>query len=169
MSKHPDADSLYVEKIDFGEAEPRTVVSGLVKYIPIEEMRDRVLVGVCNLKPASMRGIKSFAMVLAVRQICSCCLSKQSADEPHRQASSKEGKEGPGSVELVSPPEGSQPGDRVFFEGFEADQPLELLNPKKKIWETIQPSRSSVLHPSQRDTPRWTLLTASRLLLFPLR
>lgn len=23
VSKHPDADSLYVEKVDFGEAEPR--------------------------------------------------------------------------------------------------------------------------------------------------
>jgi len=37
--KHPDADSLYVEEIDVGEEAPRTVVSGLVKYIPLEEMR----------------------------------------------------------------------------------------------------------------------------------
>lgn len=37
--KHPDADSLYVEEIDVGESQPRTVVSGLVKYIPIEEMQ----------------------------------------------------------------------------------------------------------------------------------
>lgn len=29
VSKHPDADSLYVEKIDLGEAVPRTIVSGL--------------------------------------------------------------------------------------------------------------------------------------------
>ncbi|CAA3009146.1 probable methionine--tRNA ligase [Olea europaea subsp. europaea] len=36
--KHPDADSLYVEEIDVGEAQPRTVVSGLVKYIPLEEI-----------------------------------------------------------------------------------------------------------------------------------
>lgn len=34
---HPDADSLYVEQIDVGEAEPRTVVSGLVKYKTLEE------------------------------------------------------------------------------------------------------------------------------------
>lgn len=34
---HPDADSLYVETIDVGEPEPRTVVSGLVHYIPIEQ------------------------------------------------------------------------------------------------------------------------------------
>ena len=39
VQKHPDADSLYVEKIDVGEEQPRTVVSGLVKYIPLEEMQ----------------------------------------------------------------------------------------------------------------------------------
>ncbi len=37
--KHPDADSLYVEEIDVGEGQTRTVVSGLVKYIPLEEMQ----------------------------------------------------------------------------------------------------------------------------------
>lgn len=37
--KHPDADSLYVEEIDVGEGQTRTVVSGLVKYIPVEEMQ----------------------------------------------------------------------------------------------------------------------------------
>ncbi|KAI7964620.1 hypothetical protein MJO29_002718 [Puccinia striiformis f. sp. tritici] len=120
VEKHPDADSLYVEKIDFGEAEPRTVVSGLVNYIPIEEMRDRLLVGICNLKPANMRGVKSFAMVLA--------------------ATSKDGKGAAGSVELVAPPAGSEPGDRIFFEGYESQQPIEQLNPKKKQFETIQPN-----------------------------
>lgn len=30
VSKHPDADSLYVEKIDLGEAVPRTIVSSLI-------------------------------------------------------------------------------------------------------------------------------------------
>ena len=39
VQKHPDADSLYVEKIDVGEEQPRTVVSGLVKHIPLEEMQ----------------------------------------------------------------------------------------------------------------------------------
>ncbi|KAH9823237.1 hypothetical protein DFH28DRAFT_881089 [Melampsora americana] len=120
VEKHPDADSLYVEKIDFGEDEPRTVVSGLVNYIPIEEMKEKILVGICNLKPANMRGIKSFAMVLA--------------------ATSKDGKDGKGSVELISPPIGSLPGDRVYFEGFEDQKPIEQLNPKKKQFESIQPN-----------------------------
>ncbi|KAI0086542.1 hypothetical protein BDY19DRAFT_894826 [Irpex rosettiformis] len=120
VMKHPDADGLYVEQIDFGEETgPRTVVSGLVHYIPIEDMRDKYLVGVCNLKPANMRGIKSFAMVLA--------------------ATSKDGKDA--GIELIQPPAGSRPGDRVYFEGaeFESAKPLSQLNPKKKIFETVQP------------------------------
>lgn len=36
--KHPDADSLYVKEIDVGEVATRTVVSGLVKHVPLEEM-----------------------------------------------------------------------------------------------------------------------------------
>jgi tRNA-binding EMAP/Myf-like protein len=36
--KHPEADALYVEQIDLGEDKPRTVCSGLVKFIPIEEV-----------------------------------------------------------------------------------------------------------------------------------
>ncbi|BGO94035.1 hypothetical protein NBRC10512_003668 [Rhodotorula toruloides] len=114
---HPDADSLYVEQIDVGEAEPRTVVSGLVKYKTLDEMCNATLITVCNLKPASMRGVKSFAMVLC--------------------ATSPDGKDG--GVEFVNPPAGSQPGDRVYFEGFADKQPLDLLNPKKKIFETVQP------------------------------
>ncbi|KAJ1477763.1 hypothetical protein T484DRAFT_1820133, partial [Baffinella frigidus] len=41
--RHPDAESLYVEQIDLGEATgPRTIVSGLANYIPLEEMAGRM-------------------------------------------------------------------------------------------------------------------------------
>ncbi|KAJ2698613.1 G4 quadruplex nucleic acid binding protein [Coemansia sp. IMI 203386] len=115
VKKHDDADSLYVETIELGEPEPRTVVSGLVRFIPIEQMQNRDVVLVCNLKPAAMRGVKSFAMVLC--------------------ATSADGN----TVEFVEPPKGSKPGDRVYFEGFEGREPEELLKPKLKIFETIQP------------------------------
>ncbi|KAG9295773.1 hypothetical protein G9A89_009001 [Geosiphon pyriformis] len=114
VEKHPDADALYIEQINAGEEAPRTVVSGLVNHIPLNEMQERDVVLLCNLKPAAMRGIKSFAMVLA--------------------ATSPEGK-----VELVDPPTGSQPGERVYFEGYQEGTPELILNPKKKIWETLQP------------------------------
>jgi len=38
VQKHPDADSLYVEQVDVGEVKNRTVVSGLVKHIPLEQV-----------------------------------------------------------------------------------------------------------------------------------
>ena len=38
VKKHPDADTLYVEEVDCGEEAPRTVVSGLVKQIPMEQV-----------------------------------------------------------------------------------------------------------------------------------
>jgi aminoacyl tRNA synthase complex-interacting multifunctional protein 1 len=55
------------------------------------------------------------------------------------QATHKDGKDH--GIEIVNPPEGSKPGDRVFFEGerFAGAQPLSQLNPKKKIFETVQP------------------------------
>lgn len=112
VSRHPDADSLYLEKIDCGEAAPRTVISGLVKFIPIEEMKDRYCVVLCNLKPAKMRGILSEAMVM--------CASS------------------PEKVEILAPPEGSVPGDLVHVEGYPR-VPDAVMNPKKKIFETVAP------------------------------
>lgn len=64
VSKHPDADTLYVERIDLGEEAPRTIVSGLAKFVPIEEMQGRFVAVLCNLKPAKMRGVESQGMVL---------------------------------------------------------------------------------------------------------
>lgn len=52
--KHPDADSLYVSTIECGDETPRTVVSGLVKFVPIEELQGRMVVVLCNLKPAKV-------------------------------------------------------------------------------------------------------------------
>lgn len=110
--KHPDADSLYVEEVDVGEGKMRTVVSGLVRFIPVEEMQNRMVVLLCNLKPAKMRGVTSEAMVM--------CAST------------------PEKVEILSPPEGSQPGDLVVFDRYNRN-PDSVLNPKKKIFEACAP------------------------------
>lgn len=37
--RHEEADSLYVEEVDVGEAEPRTICSGLVKYVPLDHLQ----------------------------------------------------------------------------------------------------------------------------------
>ena len=52
--QHPDADSLYVEQIELGDAEgPRTIVSGLAKYIPLNQLEGRMCTVLCNLKVCS--------------------------------------------------------------------------------------------------------------------
>jgi methionyl-tRNA synthetase len=40
-------------------------------------------------------------------------------------------------VELVDPPQSAVVGERVTFPGFEGE-PDDVLNPKKKVWETLQ-------------------------------
>jgi len=131
VSKHPDADSLYLEKIDCGEPQPRTVVSGLVKFVPIEEMKDRMVVVMCNLKPAKMRGVTSEAMVM--------CAST------------------PEKVEILSPPPSAVPGDLVHCDGFTRN-PEPQLNPKKKIFETCAPdlTTNGSLQACYKGTP-WNI------------
>ena len=132
--KHPEADSLFVSTIAMGDkagtddtAEyegqvTRTVCSGLNGLVPLEEMQGRKVVVVCNLKPVKMRGVKSCAMVLAA--------------SPRLKEGEVDDHSGP--VELVTPPSDAKPGERVFFEGWKGE-PEGVLNPKKKVWETIQP------------------------------
>ncbi len=62
--EHPDSNKMFVETIDLGEEEPRTIVSGLKKYYSLEEMKNKKVIVLCNLKPAKLRGIKSSGMVL---------------------------------------------------------------------------------------------------------
>ncbi|KAG7670422.1 hypothetical protein Ndes2526A_g00176 [Nannochloris sp. 'desiccata'] len=115
IGPHPNADSLYLEEIDLGEAEgPRQVVSGLRKFVPEEKMKDRKVVVVCNLKPAKMRDVMSYGMVL--------CASNDDHTE----------------VDPINPPEGAAIGERVTFEGYGAE-PEAVINPKKKIFEKIAP------------------------------
>jgi aminoacyl tRNA synthase complex-interacting multifunctional protein 1 len=114
--KHPEADQLYVETIDLGEAEPRTICSGLVAYYSSADMLvGKLVLVVCNLKPRAMKGIDSNGMVLA--------------------ASDK----GKTKVQLVEAPASAKPGDVVTYNGI-TGKPLEpnVVN-KKKILETVLP------------------------------
>lgn len=56
------------------------------------KMQNRMAILLCNLKPAKMRGVISQAMVM--------CASS------------------PEKVEILAPPPGAVPGDRITFEGF---------------------------------------------------
>ncbi|ERL91479.1 hypothetical protein D910_08809 [Dendroctonus ponderosae] len=96
------------------EAEPRTIVSGLGEFVTIEEMQNRLVVVLCNLKPVKIRGIESKGMVL--------CASVET----------------PRQVEPLLPPADAISGEKIVFENYEDGSSDALLNPKKKIWEKLQ-------------------------------
>jgi len=117
---HPDADGLYLEKMECGEAEPRQVISGLVKHVPIDEMKNRKVVMIANLKPAKMRGITSYGMVLCAKE----------GEKPNEK------------VQLIRVPDCAEPGDVITTDDFLGDkwqEPDAQMNPKRKIFETVQP------------------------------
>ncbi|MBI2452025.1 hypothetical protein HYV50_03020 [Candidatus Pacearchaeota archaeon] len=64
LKEHPNAEKLYVLKVDFG-SEERTIVAGLRKCYSISELKGKQAVFVFNLEPAMLRGIKSDGMILA--------------------------------------------------------------------------------------------------------
>ncbi|CAI5532441.1 unnamed protein product [Closterium sp. Naga37s-1] len=145
--KHPNADALYVEEIDVGEGSVRQVVSGLAKFVTEDEMRSlesresdssecraltrspsfslhvyaccdcmqgmRVVV-LTNVKPGKVRDVVSAGLVL--------CAS----NEDHTVC------------RPVQPPEGAAIGEKITFDGVDG-KPEEVLNPKKKLFEKLQP------------------------------
>ncbi|WP_297499958.1 methionine--tRNA ligase [Thermococcus sp.] len=64
VEDHPNADKLYVVKVDLGD-EVRTLVAGLKKYYSKDELLNRYVVIVANLQPKKLRGVESQGMLLA--------------------------------------------------------------------------------------------------------
>ena len=64
VEKHPNADKLYIEKLDLGD-EKRTIVSGLVPHYTPEELVGKKIIIVYNLASAKLRGVLSQGMLLA--------------------------------------------------------------------------------------------------------
>ncbi|KAF5175598.1 Pentatricopeptide repeat-containing protein, partial [Thalictrum thalictroides] len=110
--KHPSADSLLVEEIDLGDGGVRQVVSGLAKYCSPEELTNRRVALITNVKPGKLRDVSSSGLVLCASN------AEQTAVEP------------------LLPPEGAAIGERVSFSGHDG-KPEDVLNPKKKQLEKI--------------------------------
>ncbi len=90
VEDHPNADRLYVMKINLG-TENRQLVGGLKKYYNKEELKGKHLVIITNLKHAVIRGIESQGMLLA-------------------------GEDKEGNVKVLEAPN-SEPGSQVYLEG----------------------------------------------------
>uniref|UniRef100_A0A8R7TYD5 tRNA-binding domain-containing protein n=1 Tax=Triticum urartu TaxID=4572 RepID=A0A8R7TYD5_TRIUA len=64
--KHPSADSLLVEEIDLGDGNVRQVVSGLAKFFSPDELVNRHVVLITNVKPGKLRDVMSAGLVCSV-------------------------------------------------------------------------------------------------------
>ncbi|TKS93336.1 Aminoacyl tRNA synthase complex-interacting multifunctional protein 1 [Collichthys lucidus] len=114
IRRHPLAEGLTVQDVDVGEDAPRVVVSKLEENTDFEELQGSLAVLLCNVKAYKMKGLVSQARLL-------CC-----------SASEDDG------AELLAPPPGSTPGDRVTFLNYPGEPDRELQS-KQKVWELVQP------------------------------
>mmetsp|Transcript_17104 Transcript_17104/g.41617 ORF Transcript_17104/g.41617 Transcript_17104/m.41617 type:complete len:773 (-) Transcript_17104:1137-3455(-) len=109
---HESADKLFCEEIDVGEESgPRQIASGLREHYALEDMQDRLVLVVCNLKAAKIVGFSSNGMVLAAK--------------------------GEDKVELVTPPEGSKIGEKVYIEGLTGEPQSSAQVKKRKTWDKV--------------------------------
>jgi len=67
VEKHPDADRLLLVRVDTGEEELRQVVAGIADSFAPDDLVDKQVVIVANLKPRKLRKQLSQGMILAVK------------------------------------------------------------------------------------------------------
>tara|TARA_Y100001978_G_scaffold188967_1_gene190817 strand:+ start:1141 stop:3390 length:2250 start_codon:yes stop_codon:yes gene_type:complete len=65
VEDHPNADRLYVIRIDDGSGQERTICAGIKSYYSVDELLQKSIVFVSNLKPRALRGVTSQGMMLA--------------------------------------------------------------------------------------------------------
>jgi methionine--tRNA ligase beta chain len=93
--EHPEADKLFCEEIDLGEATgPRSIASGLRQHYKVEDLVGRRVLVLANLKERKLVGYPSHGMVLC--------------------ASNDDGT----NVQFVDPPNGACIGERILCQGF---------------------------------------------------
>jgi len=67
VENHPQADRLYLLKVDVGEKIIQ-LVAGLRQHYEAEELKGKKIVVITNLQPRQIRGITSEGMLLAASQ-----------------------------------------------------------------------------------------------------
>eukprot|EP00922_Rhytidocystis_sp_ex-Travisia-forbesii_P026112 GHVS01038259.1.p1 GENE.GHVS01038259.1~~GHVS01038259.1.p1 ORF type:complete len:372 (+),score=49.24 GHVS01038259.1:194-1309(+) len=103
--EHPEAEKLYCESIDIGEAEPRSIASGLRAHLKKEQLENHKVLILANMKSKSLRGFQSHGMVL--------CVSNEDNS----------------SIELLRPPADAPVGELVMVEGL-TGEPDPVMNTK---------------------------------------
>jgi len=69
VENHPNADKLYVLKIDIGGGEVKQSVAGLRPYLTPEQLINRSVSIIANLEPVMLRGVESQVMIMVVTDL----------------------------------------------------------------------------------------------------
>jgi tRNA-binding EMAP/Myf-like protein len=112
---HPDADGLYCERVDIGRGIIRSVVTGVRKQIPIEQMQNRRVIVFVNIKPSKIRGQPSESMLFAASV-------GGGTDEE--------------KVEMLEPPAETPVGTRVTCGDF-VDAEVPPVDKNGKAWKAV--------------------------------
>lgn len=112
---HPESDKLLCEKVDVGEAVPRSIGSGIRAFHSAEEIKGRLVCVMCNLKQKKLGGYPSNGMLL--------CASVMD----HSRGA------------LLDPPEGSIVGERISFPGIVGEPATPAQVHKKRMLESVLP------------------------------
>lgn len=104
-----DCCCLILKKVDIG-GDIRSIVTGLAKFIPDDQLLNQNVVILCNIKPSKLRGHLSEGMIM--------CAKSGDVMEP------------------LTPPSNAEPGDLVYCENFER-VPVESLRDKKKLFDPL--------------------------------
>ena len=114
---HPESEKLFCEKIDCGEklGGVRQIASGLQAFYKKEDLQDRKVLVIANLKAKKLGGFPSQGMVL--------CASNADHTE----------------VKFVDPPAAANVGDRVSLDGLANPPASDAQTDKKKLFIKAQP------------------------------
>ncbi len=129
VEEHPNADKLYVLKINLGNEE-RQLVAGLRKYFSKDELVGKHIIIVSNLQPAKLRGIESQGMLLA-------------ADNPKTgvvkllEAPNSE----PGSLVYIDSTKDKEPNDKII--SFSQFEKVKLLAKEGKVYYNDEPLKTA--------------------------
>ncbi|CAM6100050.1 unnamed protein product [Calypogeia fissa] len=116
VADHPISEKLFICKVEVVPGEFRQVVAGLRKFIPANELQQKKVALILNLKPAKLAGQLSEAMILA--------------GDVHA--------DGIETVKVLEPPSDASVGDRIYMEGSTPSaSPAKQLS--SKVWEKIVP------------------------------
>ena len=113
VRNHPNADKLYVLKVNLGNS-TITLVAGLKMAFTDKELLEKKIVVVTNLKHAEIRGVESQGMLLAAEKN--------------------------GRVSLLSVPQ-SVPGDQIFPEGMELSEKTISISDFQSIRLSVEGKR----------------------------